>query len=164
MNTNTPTKLGMGDLARSINCATELLAADTAFIKDATPAQLADTMGLIVAEYLRVTAELADEFGITPDTGGGARKGFTPSPQSSPASNGSSAAPSPTPAPVSSGPVDWSAGNLKTSPKQGAFFEKVVKQAGAASPYTVHDIYNAASYDERNQIVDAIKVAAGYTL
>ena len=32
MNTNTPTTLGMGDLARSINCATELLAADEAMI------------------------------------------------------------------------------------------------------------------------------------
>lgn len=163
MNTNTPTSLGMGDLARSINCATELMAADAKLLAEATPAQLADTMGLIVAEYLRVTKDLADEFGIQPDTGG-ARKGFTPSPQSSPASNGSSAAPSPTPAPASSGPVDWDAGNLKTSPKQGAFFEKVVKQAGAQSPYTIHDIYNAASYDERNVMVDAVKVAAGYSV
>ena len=159
MQTNTPTTLGMGDLARSINCATELIAADTALIAEASPAQLADTMGLIVSEYLRVTADLMAEYNIQADSTG-ARRGpqpqaTTPS-QNSP--NGSAATPS-TPAPTGGG-------QLNLSPKQAAFFQKVVGQADAkgGSPYSYDQILTATTYDERQQMVDAVKVKAGYSL
>ena len=156
MNTNTPTTLGMGDLARSINCATELLAADTAFLTEASPAQLADTMGLIVSEYLRVTSDLMAEYNIQADTVG-ARRG--PQPQATtppPTSSNNSAAPSNTPAPTS--------GGLNLSPKQDAFFRKVVDQANAkgGSPYSIEQIFGAGTYDERQQMVDAVKAQAGY--
>ena len=156
MNTNTPTTLGMGDLARSINCATELLAADTGFLTEASPAQLADTMGLIVSEYLRVTSDLMTEYNIQADSVG-ARRG--PQPQATipaPTSPNGSAAPSSTPAQTT--------GGLNLSPKQDAFFRKVVDQANAkgGSPYSIEQILAAGTYDERQQMVDAVKAQAGY--
>lgn len=156
MNTNTPTTLGMGDLARSINCATELLTADTGFLTEASPAQLADTMGLIVSEYLRVTADLMTEFNIQADSVG-ARRG--PQPQAttpSATSPNGSVAPSSTPAQTT--------GGLNLSDKQEKFFHKVIGQAEAKGydGWKFADLQGAPSYDIMQERVSEIKRAAGY--
>ena len=166
--------LDKGDLARSINGAYTILAADTDFIGASTPAEIAGAMGILAKAFLDTTAQLIEETGNLPSSSGAARglPSTSPNGQSSTPSPPTSTPTAPTPVATGNGPRVYdetgnrkSAGGLRVSEKQDKFFDKLpgqaVKNSGSAS-YTRDPIEAADNYDTRQAIVDVLKAEAGY--
>ena len=146
-----------GDFARSLNIAATIVAQDNKLIAEGSPDQIAEAIAFVAEAVYKKTAELADELGISDDTGRDARpKPVRDQTRTSSPSASRYSKPSSTP---KSSPTGSGGGGLSESPKQTRFFQSLIaeiEKIGGEPVWSYDDLRAAGTYDERQEMVNEL--------